>query len=109
MNAETAVVLLILFATVALFAADKLGPDVVALPAVLALLLTCLTKKLHILLGPTSWKGCEERPSLAILGHENSLDPLFTGPRISAIREAAHPLCTDLCLGLLPQSSLSGM
>jgi len=40
MNAEIAVVLLILFATVVLLIADKLGPDVVALLAVLALLLT---------------------------------------------------------------------
>ncbi len=40
MNAEIAVVLVILFATIALFITDKMGPDVVALLAVLAFVLT---------------------------------------------------------------------
>src|SRR5262249_27002266 len=64
----------------------------------------------------TSWplisdnlESCDACPPAAILGHENLETLPSVGARIPRIRLAGDPLCSDLCLGLLPTTSLIGM
>jgi hypothetical protein len=54
-------------------------------------------------------KRCDACPPPAILGHENTETVPSSGARIPRIRLARHPLCPDLCLGLLPTTSLIGL
>src|SRR5262249_8832426 len=54
-------------------------------------------------------KSCDACPPPAILGHENLETRPSVGARIPRIRLAGDPLCFDLCLGLLPTTSLIGM
>src|SRR5215470_10446425 len=61
----------------------------------------------------TSWplisdnlESCDACPPAAILGHENLETLPSVGARIPRIRLAGDPLCSDLCLGLLPTASL---
>src|SRR5262249_15073809 len=54
-------------------------------------------------------KSCDACPPPAILGHENLETLPSVGARIPRIRLAGDPLCSDLCLGLLPTASLIGM
>ena len=42
------------------------------------------------------------RKDWPVKGHENTQTVPSSGARIFRIRLAAHPLCPDLCLGLLP-------
>ena len=50
-------------------------------------------------------------PAVHSFAEVAEIDPesLSAAPRISASRARGHSLCTDLCLGLLPQPSLLGM
>jgi len=52
---------------------------------------------------------CDACPPPAILGHENLETLPSVGARIPRIRLAGDPLYSDLCLGLLPTTSLIGM